>query len=344
MLSAGTERYSPGAVQGDIVLRTENPARKLILNAGGTNDVLVVAKNNVGINTTNPLYPLDISVSDAPTPTAIRTGLRITRLNSVGNGVNNLGIGIALSVENGASAPVEAGRIEAVLEDANENGVAVFRGISSLRFYTKNSVLSGFSNGLSEVMRINGSGYVGIGTTAPKEKLDVNGSVIANGSLMLGRYAVGMSPSVTPGYGTLYYGTSSVDYSRHLYLKGTDYLGVEFNMPLDEGLYDTLFKDDKSPLGMVLGSDWQCTNNQGDRKGFVAINNNPGAYYDGYSYQYYDTVHIETEIGNTGHEAISSLAIEHKTGGLNAVDISSEVEGLGTSAIYAQNSDVYRCR
>lgn len=101
---------------------------------------------NVGIGTTNPGSPLEISKN---TGAATKTLLTLTYSNVLNAGG---------SIDFNTSPSFPMGKIESVTDVSNS---------ASLRFYTRN-------NGpLVEWMRITGAGNVGIGTTNPEARLTV---------------------------------------------------------------------------------------------------------------------------------------------------------------------------
>jgi hypothetical protein len=64
-IAAASGNYAAGSDPGDMVIRTEAPSQKLILNAGPGNATLVVSNSNVGIGTTSPLASLHVNSSQS---------------------------------------------------------------------------------------------------------------------------------------------------------------------------------------------------------------------------------------------------------------------------------------
>jgi hypothetical protein len=126
----------------------------------GTSVLAVQNGGNIGIGTTAPGAKLEI------VNTSVGAKTYPLLLTNVGGASVGSGVGINFDSYDAAGA-TPVGRIENVRDGA---------GLYSLRF-------SNFINatGLSETMIISGTGNVGIGTTAPGQKLDVAGTVRMTG-------------------------------------------------------------------------------------------------------------------------------------------------------------------
>ncbi|MFC1639068.1 hypothetical protein ACFL26_02240, partial [Patescibacteria group bacterium] len=116
---------------------------------------------NVGIGWSVPDYRLDIFDRDAST-NSVMTAMRLQRQTSGGAGAAGLGVGMDFWLENGSSQMHEAATLDVAWEVATAGSEE-----SSIRF-------SHYDNGsLSEAMRIDDNGNVGIGTTSPDVALHV---------------------------------------------------------------------------------------------------------------------------------------------------------------------------
>ncbi len=152
---------------GNVGIGISTPAQMLDVNGSA------VIRNNLGIGITNPVLPLDVN------------GKAVIR--------DSLGIGTTIP--------------HAALQFANTNGrkVVMFEDLandhryygfgietSAIRYQVSDVVddhifYAGTSNTTSnELMRIKGSGSVGIGTNSPAQKLDVNGKAVVRDSLGIG--------------------------------------------------------------------------------------------------------------------------------------------------------------
>jgi hypothetical protein len=148
----------------------------------------------VGIGTTSPSYPLDVYLTSTGSSNVMR----------VGNAVNAAGeyAGIELSPGSGYSTQIVGIRLSGSYSP------------SALAFYTHpNGPVSN-----AEAMRIDYNGNVGIGTTSPGEKLEVNGNIKISGNNKItssGILTVEGNPS---GYGLG--ATLKLEQASNVYLYG----------------------------------------------------------------------------------------------------------------------------
>ncbi|MDD5518384.1 MAG: hypothetical protein PHV98_03420 [Candidatus Omnitrophica bacterium] len=120
----------------------------------------------VGIGTASPSAKLDI-VYNPSDQSAFSEILRIQRATT-GTSVNNLGGYINMQVEDDSGSMKDAGHIGAILTDVSSANVS-----SAIVFKTRTA-----NGSLTEKLRIDGSGNIGIGTTTPRYKLDVWGDMV----------------------------------------------------------------------------------------------------------------------------------------------------------------------
>jgi hypothetical protein len=136
---------------------------QIVFRINETEKVRIDASGNVGIGTSSPSYKLDVNVAG--------TGVGVRAYNG-GNYLQMGGIG---------------------------GGTAYFKGYETIVAY--GNIYGGYVTflvGDAEKVRIDNSGNVGIGTTSPNAKLDVNGNTIITGSLTVtGSIAVTGKLSVT---------------------------------------------------------------------------------------------------------------------------------------------------
>jgi hypothetical protein len=133
--------------------------------AGPIERLRITSTGNVGIGTTSPEGLLHVKASDGNTAIIkIEGGNNVVTANGEINSRLEFGSNDG-SVNSGGNV---GGSIASVTE--NPNGAIT--GLAFSTFYQGRT-----PNDLAEAMRIDGSGNVGIGTTSPSEKLDVNGNI-----------------------------------------------------------------------------------------------------------------------------------------------------------------------
>ncbi|MBI2547036.1 MAG: hypothetical protein HYW23_01160, partial [Candidatus Aenigmarchaeota archaeon] len=161
-----------------------SPTEKMRIESGG----------NVGIGTTAPSSKLHINASD-DFNTSVTNILTLDHTNP--NGVNltgGIGVSILFRATDNASQLYKIGNISAILYNST-NGSQ----LGALTFSTSGSDTGDGSFGhLTERMRIDGNGSVGIGTTSPREKLHINkgSATAATETLTLARFEAEDTASV----------------------------------------------------------------------------------------------------------------------------------------------------
>lgn len=143
---------------------------RTIDNAGGTRDVLFFdsSTGNVGIGTAAPAYNLD--VQGAGSSVYIRAG---------GAAQTNY-TGLDLETNTGSAQFWK-----------NGSGYAGYGGARSVNIYNSEDFPIAFFQGVSERVRINSGGNVGIGTVNPTTKLDVSGNINSTGDVIGARLCIG---------------------------------------------------------------------------------------------------------------------------------------------------------
>jgi len=174
--TSGTERArvtSAGNLGiGSTAFNATNP-EKLLVDAGASSFNAISGKGNL-----NNYLQLNIQNNNAGTNASsdvVATndaGTEANGLNFIDMGVNSSGYSTANSnILNGTSNTY-------IYSSGNDMIIGNSTAAKSLILFTGGTAPS------NERMRINGSGNIGIGTTAPSQKLDVNGSINASTSII----------------------------------------------------------------------------------------------------------------------------------------------------------------
>jgi len=126
----------------------------------GASKMYIRGDGNIGIGTATPGYKLESVTSDAGTNN-ITYPLSVDHLSS-GAVTGGFGSGINFESQNYIGTPIDAGRIRVYQNTTNTTKMTF-------------STIYGFNNFVDAMTLFNGN--VGIGTTSPENKLDVNGTV-----------------------------------------------------------------------------------------------------------------------------------------------------------------------
>jgi hypothetical protein len=149
--------------------------------------VTMVDTGNVGIGTSSPSSLLHVSKSLGDsiltldnTGNGNTSGINFNRERTTGTGVNGASIFIDSDTSNNDALLY----IQAQSTNANAGITSPLSAGNGVRLLLRgNYGIFSVENGASETFRINSSGNVGMGTTTPNAKLDVNGNAIITGSL-----------------------------------------------------------------------------------------------------------------------------------------------------------------
>jgi hypothetical protein len=173
---AGTIAYTQGgnSFGGDSIIGL-NDNYSLSINAGTSTRLFVSASGNIGIGTSSPIYKLDIVSSSLGTTSGSQQGL--LRFQTTNTNADKLEISNT-RITTGSDWQTAGYRIQQRV-DGTWMGYMQFNGSNSygISFGTGNSTTAPIN--VSERMRIDSNGNVGIGTTSPNRLLTLSGSTSA---------------------------------------------------------------------------------------------------------------------------------------------------------------------
>lgn len=154
---------------------TSPTSTALTIQSAGTTAVTVDTSQNVGIGTSSPLAKTNIYNGSSNYPLFVQGG-------SAATGGDGGGIAFAVAIGSAIAGPATAA---AAIRSLNSYAGESNGQEGPLAFYTNQRTGTNTYTGLTERMRINSSGNVGIGYTTPGQKLVVNGNTqILGGSYL----------------------------------------------------------------------------------------------------------------------------------------------------------------
>jgi hypothetical protein len=185
--SQGSLGYSSSATEAGMFDITSNGTTGAIrFNVGGAPAAMFIANTGkIGIGTTNPGSSVTIQSTSV-----VDTGSQINALELTDSGMAQNNVGGALGIlfnHNPGGAAHETSRQAAIYSTSE----SIFSNNVGLGFYTQQS-----GGALSERMRINAFGNIGVGTTSPQATFDVVGTGRFSGMVSLYNGTGASTPSI----------------------------------------------------------------------------------------------------------------------------------------------------
>ena len=184
----------PESVQAGFIQYKHTDNSMSFATNGNNTRIFINSSGNVGIGTTSPDARLDVdksviigSESTATSATNIENVLKVKGKNNYSDGTTWYGDygQILLSATNNMTSSARQFLITNALDN---NKFAIIRSTDWSTPPLTNSTAAGVNSGTADFVIDNG-GSIGIGTTSPDAKLDVNGAVITRGNLGFINYA-----------------------------------------------------------------------------------------------------------------------------------------------------------
>jgi hypothetical protein len=190
-----------------------------------TERMRITSAGNVGIGTTNPGTKLEIHGNNSARNT-LQNILTINGGTNSNNVYSGFGMGLNFNGRDYSNEPRDYAYIYGVQEASSTSTAGGDPGFTSqLTFYTNTG---GAVNTLpTQKMVINAAGNVGIGTTNPVQKLQVDGSVYSNG----GEFFVNTNSGITAVGNLIFKGYNGTSYFEGMRLSSGGNVGIGTTSP-----------------------------------------------------------------------------------------------------------------
>ena len=283
---SGSQSFNTNNIDKDLMLFSNNK----------TKEIVTFDNNKVGIGTDNPIVPMHIRVSGTTndvdaSDSAGRFDDYHLIMNKIGGTSTGSEIGLGFDIQSGAEATNTRSPGASITHERTGS-------YSKGKIHFKTKTTTGISDYLTTAMTINDDSNVGIGTTSPSEKLEVNGNILANNVINIKNNLMDTDIWSTQNAGSI--GTNFGNYSLNQNASGENNMLVNELGPF--GDYEHIWKCLSSGNGGNDGG-WNYDINNVDHKfGYLSIvyfkitNNSSGEIYHGCRHN--DTLNLDGSVNN----------------------------------------------
>jgi len=244
-------------------------------NTSGTNRISIIGSSgNVGIGTTSPNEKLEVNGSVRVTGAGLDVGYGNNSNNfvQIGNGRTTNGFAFIDLV--GDTTYSDYGlRLVRNNGGANTNSEIIHRGTGALNLNVTQAGSITLKTSNLERVRINSSGNVGIGTTSPSKKLDVNGSLgctsFEMGNLKMFTTFGSIFINGTTSGNTIFYGAPA-SFTQNLQVNGT-VTCVNLVQTSQTDKKKDISNIDKSKAKTIQFKEYKYKEGDGDRKRYGVL-------------------------------------------------------------------------
>ena len=283
---SGSQSFNTNNIDKDLMIFSNNK----------TKEIVTFDNNKVGIGTDNPIVPMHIRVSGTTndvdaSDSAGRFDDYHLIMNKIGGTSTGSEIGLGFDIQSGAEATNTRSPGASITHERTGS-------YSKGKIHFKTKTTTGISDYLTTAMTINDDSNVGIGTTSPTEKLEVNGNILANNVINIKNNLMDTDIWSTQNAGSI--GTNFGNYLLNQTTSGENNMLVNELGPF--GDYEHIWKCISDSSNNNDGG-WNYDINNVDHKfGYLSIvyfkitNNSSGSIYHGCRQS--DTLNLDGSVNN----------------------------------------------